>query len=143
MTDDTRRKMLIIGGFFLAFVLLLLLESCKTVYVPVPGDTKTEYVYKESKDTTFVRDSVYIKETVKGDTVRIVEYRDRYKFRYITTTDTLVVSDTVRVSVPVEITKIDHQQTWFQKTFMGFGLFCFILLIGFIVLKLRGWKIRS
>ena len=120
-------------------LLLFLICSCKTVYVPVPGETKTEYIYKENHDTAFVKDSIYIKEVQKGDTIRITEYRDRYRFRYITTTDTIVRVDSVAVPYPVEVVKVDHQQTWLQKTLMNIGL-CFIF--GFVLwLVLKRLKI--
>ena len=120
-------------------LLLFLVCSCKTTeYVEVPV-VHTEYVYKESKDTAYVRDSVYIKEVQKGDTIRITEYRDRYRFRYITTTDTIVRVDIVAVPYPVEVVKVDHQQTWLQKTLMNIGL-CFIF--GFVLwLVLKRLKI--
>ena len=107
-------------------LLLFFVCSCKTVYVPVPGETKTEYIYTESRDTSYIRDSVYIKEVQKGDTVRITEYRDRYRFRYITTTDTIVRVDSVAVPYPVEVVKVDHKQTWLQETLMIIGI-CFII----------------
>ena len=113
---------MIVSGLLLLFFVC----SCKTVYVPVPGETKTEYIYKESRDTSYLRDSVYIKEVQKGDTVRITEYRDRYRFRYITTTDTIVRVDSVAVPYPVEVVKVDHQQTWLQETLMIIGI-CFII----------------
>ena len=120
-------------------LLLFLVCSCKTTeYVEVPV-VHTEYVYKESKDTAYVRDSVYIKEVQKGDTIRITEYRDRYRFRYITTTDTIVRVDSVAVPYPMEVVKVDHQQTWLQKTLMNIGL-CFIF--GFVLwLVLKRLKI--
>ena len=117
---------MIVSGLLLLFFVC----SCRTVYVPVPGETKTEYIYKESRDTSYVRDSVYIKEVQKGDTIRITEYRDRYRFRYITTTDTIVRVDSVAVPYPVEVVKVDHQQTWLQETLMIIGI-CFI--IGFVI----------
>ena len=113
-------------------MLLFFISSCKTTeYVEVPV-VHTEYVYKESKDTAYVRDSVYIKEVQKGDTIRITEYRDRYRFRYITLTDTIIRLDSISVPYPVEVVKVDHKQTWLQKTFMIIGI-CFIL---FFVIKL-------
>ena len=120
-------------------LLLFLVCSCKTTeYVEVPV-VHTEYVYKESKDTAYVRDSVYIKEVQKGDTIRITEYRDRYRFRYITSVDTVVVLDSITVEVPYEVVKVDHQQTWLQKTLMNIGL-CFIF--GFVLwLVLKRLKI--
>ena len=128
--DKGRMAMYVLVMIVSGLLLLFLICSCKTTeYVEVPV-VHTEYVYKESKDTAYVRDSVYIKEVQKGDTIRITEYRDRYRFRYITTTDTIVRVDSVAVPYPVEVVKVDHKQTWLQKTFMIIGI-CFIL--GFII----------
>ena len=128
--DNGRMAMYLFVMIVSGLMLLFLVCSCKTTeYVEVPV-VHTEYVYKESKDTAYVRDSVYIKEVQKGDTIRITEYRDRYRFRYITTTDTIVRVDSVAVPYPVEVVKVDHQQTWLQKTLMNIGL-CFIF--GFVL----------
>lgn len=128
--NNGRMAMYVLVMIVSALLLLFFVCSCKTTeYVEVPV-VHTEYVYKESKDTAYVRDSVYIKEVQKGDTIRITEYRDRYRFRYITTTDTIVRVDSVAVPYPVEVVKVDHKQTWLQKTFMIIGI-CFIL--GFII----------
>ena len=136
---DGKKLLVILFWTGVAFLLMIVLHGCKTVYVPVPGETKTEYVYKETRDTAYVKDSVYIKEVQKGDTIRITEYRDRYRFRYITTTDTIVRVDSVAVPYPVEVVKVDHQQTWLQKTLMNIGL-CFIF--GFVLwLVLKRLKI--
>ena len=45
--------------------------------------TRTEYVYQDvhHRDTLVTRDSVYIREWLKGDTVYIEKYKDRYVFR--------------------------------------------------------------
>ena len=44
---------------------------------------RTEYVTQEvhHRDTIITRDSVYIREWMKGDTVFVDRYRDRYVFR--------------------------------------------------------------
>ena len=133
--DNGRTAMYLLVMVVSALMLLFFVCSCKTVYVPVPGETKTEYVYMESKDTAYVRDSVYIKEVQKGDTIRITEYRDRYRFRYITTTDTIVRVDSVAVPYPVEIVKVDHKQTWLQKTFMLIGIGFILGIVIRLVLK--------
>ena len=137
--DNGRMAMYVLVMIVSGLLLLFLVCSCKTTeYVEVPV-VHTEYVYKESKDTAYVRDSVYIKEVQKGDTIRITEYRDRYRFRYITTTDTIVRVDSVAVPYPVEVVKVDHQKTWLQKTLMNIGL-CFIF--GFVLwLVLKRLKI--
>ena len=125
---------IIVSGLLLLFFVC----SCKTVYVPVPGETKTEYIYKESRDTSYIRDSVYIKEVQKGDTVRITEYRDRYRFRYITLTDTIIRLDSISVPYPVEVVKVDHKQTWLQKTFMLIGIgFILGIAIRLVIKRLK------
>ena len=137
--DNDRIAMYLLVMIVSGLMLLFFVCSCKTTeYVEVPV-VHTEYVYKESKDTAYVRDSVYIKEVQKGDTIRITEYRDRYRFRYITSVDTVVVLDSITVEVPYEVVKVDHQQTWLQKTLMNIGL-CFIF--GFVLwLVLKRLKI--
>ena len=138
---DGKKLLVILFWTGVAFLLMIVLHGCKTVYVPVPGETKTEYVYKETRDTAYVKDSVYIKEVQKGDTIRITEYRDRYRFRYITVTDTMLVLDTLKIPYPVEVVKVDHKQTWLQKTLMIIGI-CFIL--GFLIrLALKRLKLIS
>ena len=126
---------IIVSGLLLLFFVC----SCKTVYVPVPGETKTEYVYKESRDTSYIRDSVYIKEVQKGDTIRVTEYRDRYRFRYITTTDTIVRVDSVAVPYPVEVEKIEYRTRGIVKLMAWLGLGALIGFVIWLVLKLKTW----
>lgn len=82
------------------FAVLLLAASCtKTIYVP---QTRTEYRDRERVDSLFIHDSVFVRETVKGDTV----YRDRdrwhieYHDREIH--DTIVIRDSIPVPQPSE-----------------------------------------
>ena len=82
---------------------LLLAVSCSPRIVE---HVRTEVVYRDrvQKDSLYFRDSIYIKEQIKGDTV----YIDRFKYRYIYKdkykTDTLLreVHDTTAVEVPVD-----------------------------------------
>lgn len=137
--DNGRTAMYLLVMVVSALMLLFFVCSCKTVYVPVPGETKTEYIYKESRDTSYIRDSVYIKEVQKGDTVRITEYRDRYRFRYITTTDTIVRVDSVAVPYPVEVEKIEYRTRGIVKLMAWLGLGALIGFVIWLVLKLKTW----
>lgn len=137
--DNGRTAMYLLVMVVSALMLLFFICSCKTVYVPVPGETKTEYVYMESKDTAYVRDSVYIKEVQKGDTIRITEYRDRYRFRYITTTDTIVRVDSVAVPYPMEVEKIEYRTRGIIKLMAWLGLGALIGFVIWLVLKLKTW----
>ena len=70
---------------------------------------RTEYVYRDrvERDTTIVRDSVWIKEKVKGDTVFVEKVRDRfvYRDRWMEKTDTVMVRDSVKVETVKEVEK--------------------------------------
>lgn len=82
---------------------LLLAASCSPRIVE---HVRTEVVYRDrvQKDSVYFRDSVFVSEKVKGDTV----YIDRFKYKYIYKdkykTDTLLreVHDTTTVEVKVE-----------------------------------------
>lgn len=92
------------------------LSSCSPKIVE---RVRTEYVYRDrvQVDTTFVHDSIHVRETVKGDTVRIVEYRDRYHYdyKYITRTDTLTVRDSVAVEHIKEV-KVETPLSAWKRT---------------------------
>ena len=134
----------------LIVLISLLTTGCKTtekiVYVDVP-QVHTEYVYLEKRDTAYQKDSVFIKEYVKGDTVKVVEYRYRDRFHEITRTDTITRVDSCVVKVPVEVIKVDHKQTYFQKSFMWLGIFTLLGFFGWIaylILKSKyGWFIKK
>ena len=66
---------------------------------------KTEYVYRDRVqiDTTWLRDSVHVREYVQGDTIRIVEYRDHLVYNYRYLRDTVAVVDSVAVETVREV----------------------------------------
>lgn len=82
---------------------LLLAASCSPRIIEHVR-TQIEYRDRVQKDSVYFRDSVFISEKVKGDTV----YVDRFKYKYIYKdkykTDTLLreVHDTTSVEVKVE-----------------------------------------
>ena len=88
-----------------AFIMLMMLQSCRTKYVNVP-----EYhnVYINKHDTLTKHDSIYQKEFVdryvKGDSVFLTKTQVDYRFRNIYKTlyrDSIKV-DSLRVPYPVE-----------------------------------------
>ena len=112
----------------LAFIILLTsiicsLGSCKHIeYVAVPEyHTDTLYVSKTQHDSIYVKDSIYVHEWSKGDTVYIEQLRWQTKWRDRVRTDTVYKShtDSVRVPYPVEIIKT---KTNYSGWFAFFGL---------------------
>lgn len=108
--------------------ILLLAVSCSPRIIE---HVRTEVVYRDrvQKDSLYFRDSVFISEKVKGDTV----YVDRFKYRYIYKdkyqTDTLIceVHDTTSVEV-----KVEKSLSWGQKIKID----AFWWLIGAVILAL-------
>lgn len=114
--------------YILAAVLVLSVSCSPKVIEHV----RTEYVYRDrtQHDTTYVHDSTYIREYIKGDTVRIVEFREKYKYLYkcINKTDTVAVHDTLSVEKVREV-KIERKLSWWQK----FRLVLFpVMLLGLL-----------
>ena len=90
----------------LVYVILLplaiCLASCRSVRY-VPAETvKTEYRTRDSVrfDSVYERDSIFL--FVKGDTVYKEKYRYKYRYLTINMTDTVMITDSVRVPFPVE-----------------------------------------
>lgn len=95
---------------FLVIMLLLSLVSCKTKYVTIPEYhdryvTRTDTLRTHTRDSIYLRDSIYVSERRSHDTVFIT--RDRIRYHYAATAhdsvrvlrDTVVVRDSVAVDV--------------------------------------------
>lgn len=98
-------------------LLLLILPGCSPRIIET---VRTEYVYQDriERDTTFIHDSTYIKEFIKGDTVRITEYRDHLVYRYKYIRDTLAVHDSVAVETIKEV-EVEKPLSAGQKAKIG------------------------
>lgn len=94
--------------------------------VVVQHDTTTVH----HRDTTYRRDSVYIREWAKGDTVYVDRYRDRYVFRdrWRDSVTVREVHDTTAVQVEVE-----KPLSWAQKAKIGAFPWVLLALLGALV----------
>ena len=98
-------------------VVALVVAGCLVSCSPrIVEKVRTEYIYKDRErvDTTWLKDSIYIREYVQGDTVRIVEYRDHLVYRYKMMLDTVMVRDSVAVESIKEV-RVEKPLTWWQK----------------------------
>jgi len=142
--DNDNRKLIaliLIWGVILT-IILCSLTGCKTTeYVEVPV-THTEYVYRDRVDTSYVKDSVYIREQIKGDTVKVVEYRYRDRFREIWRTDTLVRCDTVSVVRTEVVEKTVAKMNSLQSAFFWLGLLVFFIVIGYVAYRIWRWRFK-
>ena len=87
----------------LLFCFTLILPGCSPKIVEKVV-TKIEYVDVHHRDTLITKDSVYIREWLKGDTVYVEKYRDKYVYRdrWRDSISVREVHDTTTVEVKVE-----------------------------------------
>ena len=114
--------------------LLVILPACSPRIVErivVQHDTTTVY----RRDTTYHRDSIYIREWMKGDTVFVTKFRDRYiyKDRWRDSVSVREVHDTTAVE-----RKVEKELSAGQKAKIG----AFWWLLG-AVLSLGAWTFRK
>ena len=117
-------------------ILLLCLPSCspkiveKVVY---QHDTTTVH----HRDSIFRKDSVYVKEWMKGDTVYIDRFRDRYIYKDRWRDSIRVVRDSVAFETIKEV-KVEKPLSWWQKARIG----SFWWLLGSVI-ALLAWSFRK
>ena len=115
------------------------LAGCKTREVVVTEHhTDTLRLTQHHRDSIYLHDSTFVREYVKGDTVRIVtemwhtKYRDRLK------TDTLYRSRTDSVPVPYPVIKeVKKPLTMIEKGLMGTGIASIVGLLFYFFLYIR------
>lgn len=99
----------------------------------------TQYVYQDvhHRDTIVTKDSVYIREYVKGDTVYIEKYKDRFVYRDRWRDSIIVKRDSVAVETLKEV-KVEKPLSWSQK--VRIGAFPWLLLVA---VGLGVWTFRK
>lgn len=125
----------------------LLLFLCLTTgfWAALPGcspkiieKVKTEYVYQDvhHRDTLITKDSVYIREWLKGDTVYIEKYKDKYVFRdrWRDSISVREVHDTTTVEK-----KVEREFTWAEKTKMRLFPWLLAAVIGLTAWTTKKW----
>lgn len=146
------RRAATLGGIYAAifaagWLLALLLTGCRgaTEYVTVEKvvvRTDTVREVRLLRDTTHVRDSVFLTQYLRGDTMYVVKYKERVEYRDRVKRDTVYRSkrDSVAVPVPypVEVVKeVEKPLKWWQEGLMWIGALSVLVAVGALVLK---WK---
>lgn len=117
-----------------AVAVSVLLAGCSPRIVE---KVRTEYITEtvHHRDTTYSRDSIYIREWLKGDTVFVDRFRDRYIYRdrWKDSVKVVEVHDTTSVQV-----KVDKPLSGIQKAKIG----AFWWLLSAVIL-LSAWIFRK
>lgn len=115
--------------------LCLVLCSCSPRIVEhLVVQRDTTYISQLKRDSVYFRDSIYIREQVKGDTIYIKEYRDRWRDRIREVHDTIINLrvDSVAVERVTEV-KVEKPLPLGKKV----RLWAFLPLL---VLAIVGWR---
>lgn len=121
----------------IGIILVLLLASCnQTQYIEkeVPVEViKTEYKNEIKYDSVYIHDSIVIR--ANNDTIYYTKYNTKYK--YIYRVDTLIKNDTIPKIVTVTTVEQVNILKWYQKLFCLIGFIGSILLIGYLLIRLK------
>ena len=126
---DEKMKDMLTGALWglLVLIVITLLCGCRTVrYVPIETvRTDSVYVDRWQRDSVYVRDSVFVNQYSKGDTLFVDKVVTKYKYKDRWRYDTVAVvrADSVRVPYPVE-----KDLGWWEKT----RLYSFPVLVGMV-----------
>ena len=119
-------------------ILFVLLIGCRTIQ-PVQGPSvnhstgNIDRSVQQNTNFIYVHDSTTI--TQKGDTIKIKVLKTIYVDRWHNKTDSILKTDTLKVSTPV-YTNVEKKSTWFQSLMLWVGKIAsgIIILIGLYLL---------
>lgn len=121
-------------GWILFCIICMLLTSCKTKTVVVE---KVVDRYTHTTDTIrdSIRNDVFVKEYVKGDTVFVDKLQTLHKYVYRAKTDTFIQRDTIPYVVTQEVAKEKKLTLWQRIRLWLFLPMAMLLVIAFLIIK--------
>ena len=131
-----------VSAIIITMVILLLLCLCSGCSPKIIErevvKTDTCFIQKERRDSIYLKDSVYVREWIQGDTVRIetLRWRDRWRERIVRDTSYVSVRDTIKITTTREVAKPLSSWQSFQIWVGRLALIAItMLLIVFIINK--------
>ena len=125
-----RKKGLLAQGAVLVLLSVLCAGCSPKIVERVVYQRDTTVVHH--RDTTYRRDSIWMKEYVKGDTVYIEKYKDRFVYRDRWRDSIRVVRDSAVVEHIKEV-KVEKNLSWSQKAKIGAFPWLLLALIGAVL----------
>ena len=129
----------------IALLISLFFASCRSVRVIEKEVIKTDTVLttKIQIDSIYVNDSIYIRELIQGDTVRITTDRWHTRWRDRILYDSIYIAqrDTVRVTDIKEVPRKLSGWQWFQIWAGRLALLAIMVAAGVVIYKKRLFKL--
>lgn len=116
---------------------LLYLCSCRTEFIPIESVRYDSImIEKLMRDSVFVRDSVYLKET--GDT--IYKYKDRFVYVYKNRVDTFYAERVREIEIPVPV---ERKLTWWESVKLKYAEWMIgVVFVLVIIYAVRKWVLK-
>ena len=128
-----------------ALLISLFFASCRSVRVIEKEVIKTDTVLttKIQIDSIYVNDSIYIRELIQGDTVKITTDRWHTRWRDRILYDSIYIAqrDTVRVTDIKEVPRKLSGWQWFQIWAGRLALIAIMLAAGVVIYKKRLFRL--
>ena len=129
----------------IALLIALFFGSCRSVRIVEKEVIKTDTVLttKIQIDSIYVNDSIYIRELIQGDTVKITTDRWHTRWRDRILYDSIYIAqrDTVRVTDIKEVPRKLSGWQWFQIWAGRLALIAIMLTAGVIIYKKRLFRL--
>ena len=129
----------------IALLIALFFGSCRSVRIVEKEVVKTDTLvsYQIQRDSIYVNDSIYIRELIQGDTVKITTDRWHTRWRDRILYDSIYIAqrDTVRVTDIKEVPRKLSGWQWFQIWAGRLALIAIMLTAGVIIYKKRLFKL--
>jgi len=135
LTGRHHRRSRAVDTIVYVILMIFCLPGCSSLWkarerIVVQHDTTTVH----HRDSLILKDSVYIREWIRGDTVFVDKFRDRYIFRdrWRDSISVREVHDTTTVEVPVE-----KSLSWSQKAKISVFPWLLLVSIGLLLWTFR------
>ena len=129
----------------IALLIALFFGSCRSVRVIEKEVIKTDTVLttKIQIDSIYINDSIYIRELIQGDTVKITTDRWHTRWRDRILYDSIYIAqrDTVRVTDIKEVPRKLSGWQWFQIWAGRLALIAIMVAAGVIIYKKRLFRL--
>ena len=129
----------------IALLIALFFGSCRSVRLIEKEVIKTDTVLttKIQIDSIYVNDSIYIRELIQGDTVKITTDRWHTRWRDRILYDSIYIAqrDTVRVTDIKEVPRKLSGWQWFQIWAGRLALIAIMLAAGVVIYKKRLFRL--
>lgn len=132
---------------WLFLLLLIILCSCTTtkyIEVEVPK-THTEYITNHTTDSIFLKDSIYVNQYIKGDTIFKEKEVIKYRGKSSTSKDTVHIIDTipklVKYDNPELLKKIEESKAQIAVEKKMKKDLTYALIVSIILLFVTNYKV--